>query len=57
MMHAVTSITVVFVAAAALVAQQPAIHVPKTAAAPTLQPTGNPPPTEADAVKIREVLA
>ena len=41
-----------------LAAQKPSSpRVPKTAAAPTLVPTGNPPPSADDAAKIAEVLA
>ncbi len=56
-MRAVASIVAVLSLAAAAGAQKSAVHVPRTAPAPTLQPTGNPPPSAADAATIREVLA
>jgi len=51
------SIALVAASAAGLAAQKPAVRVPKTAAAPTLVPTGNPIPSAADEGKIAEVLA
>ncbi len=38
-------------------AQERSVRVPKTAAAPTLTPTGNPAPSASDAATIAEVLA
>jgi len=57
MMRTILSAAVVFSLAATLAGQKPAVHVPKTNSSPTLQPTGNPPPSAADAAKIKEVLA
>ena len=41
----------------ALVAQQPSVNVPKTAAAPTIWPTGNAKPSAADIATMNDVIA
>jgi hypothetical protein len=57
MIRTIVSIVIVFSMAIAVAAQKPAVRLPRTGPAPTLQPTGHPAPSAADAVKIKEVLA
>src|SRR5262245_63817403 len=58
-MRSRVAVAMVVLLGAAAYAQQPKqqVRIPKTAEAPSLTPTGVPPPGAADAATIREVLA